>query len=94
MAPLALAAVFFLPLHYFAIFIAAAFLIGAWEWSLFCGYKTKLSQYSFVAVVALSMALIYGLLGDGAGHSAQEEPAGAEREGDEGAAPGGETPTY
>ncbi len=49
MAPLALAAVFFLPLHYFAIFIAAAFLIGAWEWSLFCGYRTKPSQYSFIS---------------------------------------------
>jgi phosphatidate cytidylyltransferase len=64
MAPLALAAVFFLPLHYFAIFIAAAFLIGAWEWSLFCGYTTKPSQYSFITVVALSMALIYWQLPD------------------------------
>lgn len=73
MAPLALAAVFFLPLQYFAIFIAAAFLIGAWEWSLFCGYSRKSSQAGFIGLIALSMALIYGLLPDTAYWPVQQD---------------------
>ncbi|HBN88086.1 MAG TPA: phosphatidate cytidylyltransferase, partial [Rheinheimera sp.] len=35
LAPLALMAVFYLPLAGFALFISAAFLLGAWEWSGF-----------------------------------------------------------
>ncbi|WP_337840664.1 phosphatidate cytidylyltransferase [Rheinheimera sp.] len=59
LAPLALCAVFFLPLPYFAIFISAAFLIGAWEWSLFCGYRKLSSQLLYCSLIALSMLGLY-----------------------------------
>ena len=59
LAPLALMAVFYLPLAGFALFISAAFLLGAWEWSGFCGLPDKTSRGGYVGLTALVLALLY-----------------------------------
>ena len=59
LAPLALMAVFYLPLAGFAVFISAAFLLGAWEWSGFCGLPDKASRLCYVGLTALVLALLY-----------------------------------
>lgn len=59
LAPLALAAVFYLPLPGFAMFISAAFLLGAWEWSGFCGLANKAMRWVYVALTAVLFALLY-----------------------------------
>ncbi|WP_445766649.1 phosphatidate cytidylyltransferase [Rheinheimera sp.] len=59
LAPLALAAVFFLPLSGFAVFISVAFLLGAWEWSGFCGLANKAMRWVYVALTAVLFALLY-----------------------------------
>ena len=59
LAPLALAAVFFLPLPGFALFISAAFLLGAWEWSGFCGLASNAMRWAYVGLTAVLLALLY-----------------------------------
>lgn len=59
LAPLALAAVFYLPLAGFALFISAAFLLGAWEWSGFCGLPGKTARAGYVGLTAIVLALLY-----------------------------------
>lgn len=59
LAPLALAAVFFLPLPGFALFISAAFLLGAWEWSGFCGLPSKAMRWVYISLTATILALLY-----------------------------------
>lgn len=62
LAPLALAAVFFLPLPGFAVFVSAAFLLGAWEWSGFCGLPTKAMRWVYVVLTALLFTSLYYFL--------------------------------
>lgn len=59
LAPLALMAVFYLPLSGFALFISAAFLLGAWEWSGFCGLPGKAARAGYVGLTALVLAVLY-----------------------------------
>lgn len=59
LAPLALFAVFYLPLVGFAIFLSLAFLLGAWEWSGFCGLNKRRLRAAYVVFTALLMALFY-----------------------------------
>ncbi|MDX5406415.1 MAG: phosphatidate cytidylyltransferase [Chromatiaceae bacterium] len=59
LAPLALAAVFYLPLAGFAVFISVAFLLGAWEWSGFCGLPNRASRAVYVMLTAVIFALLY-----------------------------------
>ena len=59
LAPLALMAVFYLPLAGFALFISAAFLLGAWEWSGFCGLPSKKARWVYVGLTAAIFALLY-----------------------------------
>lgn len=59
LAPLALLAVFFLPLAGFSLFVALAFLIGAWEWSRFCHLTENMHRYGYVVLTALMMVLVY-----------------------------------
>ena len=59
LAPLALSAVFYLPLGGFALFISAAFLLGAWEWSGFCGLPGRAARTGYVGLTALVLALLY-----------------------------------
>lgn len=72
LAPLALFAVFYLPLVGFASFLSLAFLLGAWEWSGFCGLDKRRLRAVYVALTALLMALFYyfaPLTGELAGNS-------------------------
>ena len=62
LAPLALAAVFFLPLAGFATFVAIAFLLGAWEWGSFCGLQHSAKRWGFVALMAAILLCLYWLL--------------------------------
>ena len=62
LAPLALAAVFYLPLAGFAVFISVAFLLGAWEWSGLCGLPNRASRAVYVVLTAVIFALLYWLL--------------------------------
>lgn len=62
LAPIALAAVFFLPLPGFAAFISVAFLLGAWEWSGFCGLANTAMRWVYVGLTAVIFALLYWLL--------------------------------
>jgi phosphatidate cytidylyltransferase len=59
LAPLALAAVFYLPLWGFAAVLSAIFLLGSWEWSGFCGLENRRSRVSYVALTAILMAGVY-----------------------------------
>ncbi len=59
LAPLALLAVFFLPLAGFALFISAAFLLGAWEWSGFCGLANRATRWVYVGLTAVLFAVLY-----------------------------------
>lgn len=59
LAPLALAAVFFLPLAGFALFVSAAFLLGAWEWSGLCGLANSTARKLYVALTAIIFGLLY-----------------------------------
>jgi phosphatidate cytidylyltransferase len=61
LAPLALAAVFYLPLMAFAAVLSAAFLLGAWEWSGFCGLTQRRSRAVYVLLTAVLMAVFFGL---------------------------------
>ncbi|MDP4534926.1 phosphatidate cytidylyltransferase [Alkalimonas collagenimarina] len=62
LAPLALLAVFFLPLPGFSFFVAAVVLLGAWEWSRFCHLTSHTKRMSYVAMTAALMAVLYLLL--------------------------------
>lgn len=59
LAPLALMAVFYLPLAGFALFISVAFLLGAWEWSGLCGLASKLMRWVYVILTAIILSLLY-----------------------------------
>ncbi|MDP5034502.1 MAG: phosphatidate cytidylyltransferase [Alishewanella sp.] len=62
LAPLALVAVFYLPLVGFAAVLSAAFLLGAWEWSGFCGLAARRIRASYVILTALIMLCWYSLV--------------------------------
>lgn len=62
LAPIALAAVFFLPLGGFALFVSTAFLLGAWEWSGFCGLSGKTMRSFYLLTTACIFAALYILL--------------------------------
>ncbi len=62
LAPLALAAVFFLPPVGFALFLGAAFVIAAWEWAGFCGWQGITERSSFVIGTTAWYGLCYQLL--------------------------------
>lgn len=59
LAPLALWAVFYLPLVGFAGFLSLAFLLGAWEWSGFCGLTQRRFRIAYVFATGCLMAMLY-----------------------------------
>lgn len=61
LAPLALMAVFYLPLPGFAAFISAAFLLGAWEWSGLCGLANSAMRWVYVGLTAAIFLSLYWL---------------------------------
>ncbi len=59
LAPLALGAVFYLPPTGFAIFLATAFAVAAWEWAGFCGWHTSSSKTAFTTLIAVLYGAVY-----------------------------------
>ncbi|MDP5135915.1 phosphatidate cytidylyltransferase [Rheinheimera baltica] len=59
LAPLALLAVFYLPLAGFALFISGAFLLGAWEWSGLCSLANNAMRAVYVGVTAVIFGVLY-----------------------------------
>lgn len=66
MAPVAIAAVYYLPTPYLAAVVAAILLAGLWEWSALAGLTEKIPRSLYVAGNALMMlALAWGSTGQG-----------------------------
>jgi phosphatidate cytidylyltransferase len=62
LAPLAISAIFYLPLDKFAILFMAVMAIGAWEWGPLMGFANKRRRLAFVsATIILISALWYTL---------------------------------
>lgn len=61
LAPLALLAVFYLPLSGFALFVSVAFVLGAWEWSGFCGLANRTARAVYTGLTAVILCLLYYL---------------------------------
>ncbi|WNO62004.1 phosphatidate cytidylyltransferase [Rheinheimera sp. MMS21-TC3] len=59
LAPLALLAVFYLSLPGFVVFISAAFLLAAWEWSGFCGLANNSMRAVYVVLTTVVLLLLY-----------------------------------
>jgi phosphatidate cytidylyltransferase len=59
LAPLALLAVFYLPLSSFALFVSVVFLLGAWEWSGFCGLAKRRSRAVYTLLTGLLLLMLY-----------------------------------
>lgn len=59
LAPLALMAVFYLPLGGFALFVSLAFILGAWEWSGFCGLANRLARGIYTVLTAALLLTLY-----------------------------------
>jgi phosphatidate cytidylyltransferase len=59
LAPLAIAAIFYLPLNYFAGFILVVMAIGAWEWGPLMGLVTSKKRWAFVGTNILLITLLW-----------------------------------
>ncbi|MBV2128215.1 phosphatidate cytidylyltransferase [Arsukibacterium indicum] len=59
LAPLALLAVFYLPLAGFALFVSVVFTLGAWEWSGFCGLANRTMRAVYTGLTAILFGLLY-----------------------------------
>jgi phosphatidate cytidylyltransferase len=59
LAPLALCAVFYLPPVGFAIFLASAFAVAAWEWASFCGWHTLSTKTAFTTLITTLYGAVY-----------------------------------
>jgi phosphatidate cytidylyltransferase len=53
--PLLIAAIFWLPLLYFALILGALVLVGAWEWSALVGLTTVSMRVLYVILIALGL---------------------------------------
>jgi phosphatidate cytidylyltransferase len=59
LAPAAIAAIFYLPLIYFAALLLVIIGIGAWEWGPFMGFDTKARRIGFVSTTIILIAGIW-----------------------------------
>nr|WP_301289489.1 phosphatidate cytidylyltransferase [Natronocella acetinitrilica] len=57
--PLVLAAVLIAPTWMFAVFMGCVVLLGAWEWSRLIELQQTSSRWSFLALIAASLGLVY-----------------------------------
>ncbi|WP_371189016.1 CDP-archaeol synthase [Thalassotalea maritima] len=62
LAPLAIAAIFFLSLQNFAAVLAVVLAIGAWEWGPLMGFDTKRRRIGFVSALLLTIAGMWYLM--------------------------------
>ncbi len=58
--PVVVGAVFLAPTWLFALLCALVVLLGAWEWSGLIGLERNSSRWSFLALIAASLGLVYG----------------------------------
>jgi len=63
LAPAVIAAIFYLPLNYFAGFLLAVMAIGAWEWGPLMGFSTTNRRLVFVGATSLLIALLWFFVG-------------------------------
>jgi phosphatidate cytidylyltransferase len=59
LAPLTIAAIFYLPLDKFSALLMAIMAIGAWEWGPLMGFANKRRRLAFVAVTLSLIALLW-----------------------------------
>ncbi len=62
LAPAAIAAIFYLPINYFAGLLMAIIGIGAWEWARFMGLVNTIERLGYVVVTSALIALLWLLL--------------------------------
>jgi len=62
LAPAAIAAIFYLPMTYFAGLLMAILAIGAWEWARFMGITNTLQRLSYAGISTVLIALIWFML--------------------------------
>ncbi len=62
LAPAAIAAIFYLPMIYFAGLLMAILAIGAWEWARFMGITNTLQRLVYAAITSALIALVWLLL--------------------------------
>ncbi|MDN3652550.1 phosphatidate cytidylyltransferase [Thalassotalea ponticola] len=62
LAPLAIAAIFFLSLQNFAAVLAVVLAIGAWEWGPLMGFDTKTRRIGFVSALVLAIVGVWYLV--------------------------------
>ncbi len=59
LAPLAITAIFYLPLTYFAGFILIVMAIGAWEWGPFMGFSSNRRRIFFVLTNVILISMLW-----------------------------------
>ena len=59
LAPAVIAAIFYLPLNYFAGFLLAVMAIGAWEWGPLMGFVNSTRRTIFVVATSLLIATLW-----------------------------------
>ena len=59
LAPAAIAAIFYLPLNYFAALLLAILAVGAWEWGPLMGFAGKKRRLAFVLTNVFIMAALW-----------------------------------
>jgi phosphatidate cytidylyltransferase len=62
LAPAAIAAIFYLPMNYFAGLLMAIIAIGAWEWARFMGITNTLQRLAYAFVTSALIASIWVFL--------------------------------
>lgn len=62
LAPAAIAAIFYLPMTYFAGLLMAIIAIGAWEWARFMGITNTLQRLAYAAITSALVASIWYVL--------------------------------
>ena len=62
LAPATIAAIFYLPLMYFAALLVVIVGIGAWEWGPLMGFDTKTRRTGFVATTLVLIASIWAVV--------------------------------
>ncbi len=62
LAPAVIAAIFYLPLNYFAGFFLAVMAIGAWEWGPLMDFTSQSRRLAFVAATSLLISLLWFLI--------------------------------
>ncbi|MEY8199648.1 MAG: phosphatidate cytidylyltransferase [Colwellia sp.] len=62
LAPAAIAAIFYLPISYFAGLLMATIAIGAWEWARFMGLVNTIQRLGYVVITSAIIAALWFLL--------------------------------